>query len=79
MSFQALVRMNEVAKMASLSSDSILTAVDPYGTGMYKGKFIGERSEEKMTETESLSKGVCVGFKKRKRPTGNVTSNSSDS
>lgn len=78
---QAHARANEISKLAAASSESILNSVDPYGTGMYKGKFIGEPevtaedSSKFSMPIESLSQGVSVGFKKRKRPVNQMNTN----
>lgn len=52
---------------------------------MYKGKFIGEAdiTEDYISKLnmpmESLSQGVAVGFKKRKRPTNQIYTSSTSS
>ena len=77
-----------MTRMTTNSSvDNVLDMVDPYNTGMYKGKYIGNQNDihglktasaDQMPIVESLSQGVSVGFKKRKRPTGNSGIKTSD-
>jgi hypothetical protein len=52
---------------AEEAADSVLGSFDPYGTNSYRGL---QLSEERRTvlASETLTKGVTVGFKKRKRP-----------
>lgn len=50
------------------SADNVLANVDPYGTGVYKGLFVGDMEQLRETEIPSLSHGATVGFKKRRRP-----------
>lgn len=65
---QAKLRNAELERLAAAATDNVLANVDPYGTGVYKGMFVGDMEQLRETEIPSLSNGATVGFKKRRRP-----------
>jgi len=65
---QAKLRNIELERLSAIATDNVLANVDPYGTGVYKGLFVGDMEQIREADMPSLSQGAVVGFKKRRRP-----------